>query len=515
MRWLQSATRYTGTAMTRPRSAAVSQALALALLLAAGGCGGSGDRSNVLLITIDTLRSDRLGAYGYDRIDTPNIDALAAAGALFEYTVTDTPWTTPSMSSVMTGEYATVHGFKSTNTNRLALENVTLAEILRDAGYTTAAIVGSFPLDAVFQLDQGFDHYDDEFTTSIWSMPGHEFEHIESEFFEEPDDQRFFILSKALNDSRREDAEVTDAAAAWLAENEDRPFFLWVHYFGPHEKPDWKVAADRRTSRRIAVYDPDTVQTDREVGRLLAEIDTRGLAESTLVVLHADHGESLGEQGLVGHGQLLNEATMRVPLIMRLPKRIAAGVRVSQLARNVDIFPTVLDVVGLPLAESSAGESLLPRVGGPVTRAWASLRERFGTERVAYMETYYPAHIAFATPVDLPDGSRVKVGLVRRGIQTRDWKYVLSEPHPILDMAPGSTPEVPEALVRRLVHEELFHLAATSGEGRNVIGQHPEIAAEMREQLQRHLNDEGAHARVPLEVDRETKLRLQSLGYGE
>jgi len=296
MRWLQSATRYTGTAMTRPRSAAVSQALALALLLAAVGCGGSGDRSNVLLITIDTLRSDRLGAYGYDRIDMPNIDALAAAGALFEYTVTDTPWTTPSMSSVMTGEYANVHGFKSTNTNRLALENVTLAEILRDAGYTTAAIVGSFPLDAVFQLDQGFDHYDDEFTTSIWSMPGHEFEHIESEFFEEPDDQRFFILSKALNDSRREDAEVTDAAAAWLAANEDRPFFLWVHYFGPHEKPDWKVAADRRTSRRIAVYDPDTVQTDREVGRLLAEIDTRGLAESTLVVLHADHGESLGEQ---------------------------------------------------------------------------------------------------------------------------------------------------------------------------------------------------------------------------
>jgi len=368
------------------------------------------------------------------------------------------------MSSVTTGEYATVHGFKSTNTNRLALENVTLAEILRDAGYTTAAIVGSFPLAAVFQLDQGFDHYDDEFTTSIWSMPGHEFEHIESEFFEEPDDQRLFILSKALNDSRREDAEVTDAAAAWISENEDRPFFLWVHYFGPHEKPDWKVAADRRTSRRIAVYDPDTVQTDREVGRLLAEIDTRGLAEATLVVLHADHGERLGEQGLVGPGQLLNEATMRVPLIMRLPKRIAAGVRVSQLARNVDIFPTVLDVVGLPLAESSAGESLLPRVGGPVTRAWASLRERFGTERVAYMETYYPAHIAFATPVDLPDGSRVKVGLVRRGIQTRDWKYVLSEPHPILDMAPGSTPEVPEALVRRLVHEELFHLAATSGE---------------------------------------------------
>lgn len=513
MRWMQGATRYTRNAMTRPRFQLLF--LALAVLSAAGCGGGSGERPNVLLITIDTLRSDRLGAYGYDRIDTPNIDALAAAGALFEYAVTDTPWTTPSMSSVMTGEYATVHGFKSTNTNRLALENVTLAEILRDAGYTTAAIVGSFPLDAVFQLDQGFDHYDDEFTTSIWSMPGHEFEHIESEFFEEPDDQRFFILSKALNDSRREDAEVTDAAVAWLAANAGRPFFLWVHYFGPHEKPDWKVAEDRRTSRRIAMYDPDTAKTDAEVGRLLAAVDTGGLAESTLVVFHADHGESLGEQGLVGHGQLLNEATMRVPLIMRLPGRVAPGVRVSELVRNVDIFPTVLDAVGLPPAATPAGESLLSRVGGPATRAWASLREVFGDERLAYMETYYPAHVAFATPVDLPDGSRVKVGLIRRGLQSRDWKYVRSEPHPILDMAPESTPEVPAELARRLVHEELFHLAAASGERKNVIGQHPEIAAKMREELQRHLEDESARARVPLEADPETKLRLQSLGYGE
>jgi arylsulfatase A-like enzyme len=499
--------------MSRGRFQTLS--LASAALMAAACGGGSGDRPNVLLITIDTLRSDRLGAYGYDRIDTPNIDALAAAGALFEYVVTDTPWTTPSMSSVMTGQYATVHGFKSTNTNRLALENVTLAEILHDAGYTTAAIVGSFPLDAVFQLDQGFDHYDDEFTTSIWSMPGHQFEHIESEFFETPDDQRFFILSKALNDSRREDAEVSAAAMAWLAANAGRPFFLWVHYFGPHEKPDWKVAEERRNGRRIAMYDPDTAQTDAEVGRLLAAVDARGLAESTLVIFHADHGESLGEQGLVGHGQLLNEATMRVPLIMRLPERIAPGVRVAQLARNVDIFPTVLDAVGLPPAESAAGESLLPLVGGIAARGWASLRERFRAERAAYMETYYPAHIAFATPVDLPDGTRAKVGLIRRGIQTRGWKYVRSEPHPILDVAPESIPQVPGELTRMLVREELFQLAAESGEKQNVIRQHPAVAAEMRALLQRHLAEERERARVPLEVDPETKLRLQSLGYGE
>jgi len=487
------------------------------IALGAPGCGGGPeDRPNVLLVTVDTLRPDRLGVYGYQKIRTPNIDRLAAEGALFEYAVSDTPWTTPSMSSVMTGNYATVHGFKSTNANRLARENVTLAEVLRDAGYTTAAILGSFPLDAVFQLDQGFDHYDDEFTTPIWSMPGHEFEHIESEFFESPDRQRFFILSKALNDSRREDAEVTDAALAWLSEERAGPFFLWVHYFGPHEKPDWRVAEERRELRRIGTYDPDTEVTDREVGRLLGAVDDRGLADATLVVFHADHGESLGENGLIGHGQLLNDASMRIPLIMRYPARIARGVRVSQLARNVDIFPTVLAAVGMENGDELSGESLLPLVGSSAARSWAAVRERFRAERMTYMETYYPAHVAFATPVTLPGGEKVKVGLIRRGVQTRDWKYVKSEPHPVIDVEAGSLPEVPEELAASLVREELFDLAAAAGEKRNVVRQHPEVVGKMRELLQRHLEAERAPVpSVPAGVDPETRLRLKSLGYDE
>jgi arylsulfatase A-like enzyme len=471
---------------------------------------------NVLLITVDTLRPDRLGAYGYDRIRTPNIDRLAAEGALFENVITDTPWTTPSMSSVMTGTYATVHGFKSTNANRLAQENVTLAEVLGKAGYTTAAVVGSFPLDAVFQLDQGFDRYDDDFTTPIWVMPGHEFEHIESEFFESPDRQRFFILSKALNDSRREDAEVTDAALAWLSEERVEPFFLWVHYFGPHEKPDWTVAEERRELRRLGMYDPDTEVADREVGRLVEAVDALGLAENTLVVFHSDHGESLGEHGLVGHGQLLNDATMRIPLIMRYPARIERGVRVSRLTRNVDVFPTVLDVVGIASERELSGESLLPLVGSSAARGWAALRERFRGERVAYMETYYPAHVAFATPLTLPDGKKLKVGLIRRGVQTRDWKYVKSEPYPLLDVAPGSLPEVPDELKASLVREELYHLAGPSGEKLNVVRKHPEVVEEMRALFEGHLEAErGVVPSVPADVDPEMKLRLKSLGYGE
>jgi arylsulfatase A-like enzyme len=481
------------------------------------GCGEDPEaRPNVLLITVDTLRPDRLGAYGYDRIRTPHIDHLAAEGALFENVVTDTPWTTPSMSSVMTGTYPTFHGFKSTNANRLAPENVTLAEVLEEAGYTTAAVVGSFPLDAVFQLDQGFDHYDDEFTTPIWSMPGHEFEHIESEFFESAEQQRFFILSKALNDSRREDAEVTDAALAWLSEERAEPFFLWVHYFGPHEKPDWKVAEDRRELRRLGMYDPDIEVTDREVGRLVDGVDAHGLAENTLVIFHSDHGESLGENGLIGHGQILNGATMRIPLVMRYPARIARGVRVSRLTMNVDIFPTVLDAVGIASDRELSGESLLPLVGSSAERGWAALRERFRDGRVAYMETYYPAHVAFATPVNLPDGEKLKVGLIRRGVQTRDWKYVKSEPHRLIDVTPGLVPEAPEELTALLVREELYHLAGPSGEKRNVVEQHPEVVEEMRALFERHLEAErGSAPSVPADVDPEMKLRLKSLGYGE
>jgi arylsulfatase A-like enzyme len=484
--------------------------------IAIPACGSEGpNRPNVLLITVDTLRADRIGAYGYDRIETPNIDRLAAEGALFETALTDTPWTTPSMSSVMTGTYATHHGFKSTNANRLAQENVTLAEVLAEAGYTTAAIIGSFPLDSVFQLDQGFAHYDDAFTTPIWSMPGHEFEHVESEFFDSPDRQRFFILSKALNDSRREDSEVTDVALRWLAEERGAPFFLWVHYFGPHEKPDWRVAEDRRERRRIGMYDPDTENTDREVGRLLAGLAEAGLGDDTVVVFHADHGESLGEQGLVGHGQLLNEATMHVPLILRYPPRVAAGVRVGGLVRNVDIYPTILDAVGIDDERELAGESLLPLAGPALERLWARLGGNAGAERVAYMETYYPAHVAFATPVTLPDGRETKVGLIRRGVRTRDWKYVRSDPLALIDVDPGSLPEVPAELAAKLVREELYDLNAENGESRDVARRHPEVVEELREIFEIHRAAESAtKGTVPGEVDPEMKLRLKALGYG-
>ena len=135
---------------------------ALAAIVALAGCAPQpSGPPHVVLVTVDTLRPDRLSAYGFRGHATPGSDRLAAEGALFENAFADSPWTTPSMASVLTGTYPTQHGFKSTNAHRLAPENVTLAERLSEAGYTTAAIIGSFPLDAIYQLDQGFTHYDD------------------------------------------------------------------------------------------------------------------------------------------------------------------------------------------------------------------------------------------------------------------------------------------------------------------------------------------------------------------
>jgi arylsulfatase A-like enzyme len=163
--------------------------------LALAGCAPA--LPDVVLVTVDTLRPDRLSSYAYPRHQTPGIDRLAAEGALFWYALADAPWTTPSMASVLTGRYATAHGLKSTSVHRLADESVTLAEILAQHGYDTAAVVGSFPVDSVFRLDQGFRHYDDEYTRPIMSVPGEEKQRIEDELRENPEDRAVFTLWKA------------------------------------------------------------------------------------------------------------------------------------------------------------------------------------------------------------------------------------------------------------------------------------------------------------------------------
>lgn len=454
---------------------------------------------HVLLVTVDTLRPDHLSAYGHSKHETPGSGRLAREGALFENAFTDTPWTTPSMATVMTGVYPTRHGFKSTNTNRLDLAQHTLAEILGEHGYATAAVVGSFPLDSVYQLDQGFEHYDDEFTTPIWVHPDVQFEHRESRFLEDPEQQAMFVMSKAMSDSRRSDAEVTEAALTWLRARPDRPFFLWVHYFGPHSKPDWRIPEDDRLERQLSAYGPDVLENDRELVRLLDALDREGLTQDTLVLFHADHGESLGEQGYLGHGSLLNAATMRIPLLLRWPGRIEAGIRVEPLARNVDLLPTILEAAGVPAPPELQGESLLPRVrpGAPTDEV----------RRVAYMETYYPAHGAFATPVTLEDGSEIRVGTIRRGVTDGRFLLVRSEAHPMLDANDEPWETLPSS-ARDAVRDETL----TDLHTHRVVARDSAVARELRAALDAQIALERGEG-PRLEVNPDDRLRLKSLGY--
>ncbi len=481
------------------------------LIVFAVGCGaGSDGQPNVLLVTVDTLRPDRLSVYGYRGHETPHIDRLAAEGALFENAWTDTPWTTPSMASVMTGVYPTRHGFRSTNQNRLGPENLTLAEVLGASGYATAAVIGSFPLDAIFQLDQGFDRYDDTFTTPIWIHPDVEPGPLESEFREVPEEQAMFAMAKAMNDSRRTDEEVTDAAVEWLRDAPSRPFFLWVHYFGPHSKPDWRVPERERLRRQLARYAPDVRIVDREIGRLLDGLEETGAADA-LVIFHADHGESLGENEYVGHGQLLNDVSMRIPLILRWPGRIAAGRRIGELARNVDIFPTVLEAARIPVPGTLSGRSLLPLAGDSPLHWLARLHD---DEPVAYMETYYPAHGAFAPHVRTADGTEYKVGAIRRGVRSGRWQLVRTEPHALVDVSGASLDEIPEAVRERLRREELFDLEAEAPGAGDLAAAQPEVLEWLRGLLDLHIAEQGAGA-PRVELDDETRLRLESLGYGK
>ncbi len=298
---------------------------------------------NVLLLTIDTLRADHVGAYGARFAETPTLDRIAADGVRFENAISSSPLTLPSHASILTGLYPPQTGVRHNGLYRLDTEIETLAERLQSEGYATAAFVGAYVLAERFGLDQGFSIYDDE-TLAEAAGPG--------SFLE-----------------RKADA-VTDRALAWVATAKP-PWFAWVHYYDPHAHhappPPY---AERFASRP---YDGEIAFVDAQLARLLA--GSAPERQPTLVVVTADHGESLGEHQEVDHGYTVYDAVLRVPLILRGPG-VPTGRVVTELARSVDVAPTVLTQLGLDPLSGAAGADLAPLWrGGEAAR------------RVAYAET--------------------------------------------------------------------------------------------------------------------------------
>ena len=420
------------------RTAAIVSACAGALLACAAPPAPEEERApgaarpNVVMISIDTLRSDRLPAYGYDGVETPAIDRLAADGVLFERAWTHANVTLPSHVSLFTGLLPPEHGVRDNVGYRLAEEIPTLAETLRGAGYATGGFVSSYVLRAGTGIDRGFDVYDD----------GVRFE-----------------TGRDLGELQRPGPETLAAAARWLGDMEDSPFFLFLHLYEPHAPYNPPPPfADRYDDP----YDGEVAAADAVVDDLIRRLEERGLYDDALVILLSDHGEGLMDHGEMDHLILIYREVLQVPLIVKLPGAERAGERVAANAQLGDVAPTVHSLVGLGRPEVFVGTDLLALGAGPVAGA---------AHRQIVSESVYP---------------RIHFGWSDLGSIVEGDLHFIESPEP-----------------------ELFRLSDDPGERNNVILEERAAARRMRaalEAIDRSLAS-------PVENDQEVRRRLESLGY--
>src|SRR4051812_32271674 len=349
---------------------------------------------DVIVITIDTLRADRVGATDV----TPAIDAIGRAGAVFVDATAHAPLTLPSHASILTGRYPVGHGVHDNNGFALSESVPTIATMLRGAGYHTAAFVSSFVVRAATGLGHDFEQYDDHFEGA----------------------GRTHLTTTSLE---RRAAETAGGAARWL-KNAPRPFFLWVHFYDPHAPYDPPPAFASKFPARP--YDGEVAAADFGVSMVVATLPPERRAD-TIIVVTGDHGESLGEHGEAEHGILLYDSTLHVPLVIQGPG-ITAGGRISRQVRHVDLLPTIADLVGVSPPPSIDGISLAPLLRGqtrvrPVsdtgpTRAW-HVPGTVGTVASAESATEAPASYAESRFGELHFGWS-PIHSLRDG----SWKYI-------------------------------------------------------------------------------------------
>jgi arylsulfatase A-like enzyme/Tfp pilus assembly protein PilF len=353
---------------------------------------------NVVIVTLDTLRADRLGCYGFRGLETPHIDAVAAEGVLFEQATSTVPLTLPSHASIFTGLIPPNHGVRDNGGFFVEEKTTTLAERMQQAGFTTGAFVGAWVLDSRWGLDQGFDHYSDRFDLS-----------------------KFKVVN--LGTVQKKGDAVVDLALAWLEEVKARKFFAWVHLYDPHtpyEPPE--PFASRYPAQK---YLGEVAYTDQVVGRLVSWLKQAGVWDRTIFVLLSDHGESLGQHGENTHTFFVYDATQHVPLVVRTPwgDRGRSRAQVS----TVDLMPTVLDLAGLAPQPGIDGRSLARLV----------LHSEAESPGVAYAETYFPRfHYGWQHLRSMRDGR---------------WKYIEAPTPELYDVQqdPGETTNVYKSHSRR------------------------------------------------------------------
>ncbi len=407
----------------------------LVLLFVPGTIGLA--KPSVVLITIDTLRDDRVGG---PRSLTPALDTLATDGVRFSQAMAQVPITLPSHASILTGTYPLLHGVRDFG-QVLTEDKETLAEILKAAGYRTAAFVSSFALDSRWGLDQGFDLYRDDFDLSGYSGVG-------------------------FNAVERRGEDTVNAVLKWLNEDQSAPFFLWVHLFDPHDPYD--PPEPYRSQHPGRPYDGEVAYADAQAGRLLGALRKRGLYDSSLIVVMGDHGEGLGEHGEETHGFFVYNSTLHIPLIMKFPEGRYKGRKIEQVVRSIDMAPTVLQALQLPRGGAMQGQGLV-----------SLLRDRpAALEAVAYSESLYARyHFGWSSLTCYSDGR---------------YKYI------------------------RAPRRELYDLVNDPSETRNLYAESTSLGQQydnLLDVLSRRFSAPGTVGESAVEVDAETRQRLQSLGY--
>jgi arylsulfatase A-like enzyme len=440
---------------------------------------------HVLLVSIDTLRADHMSVYGYERATTPALETLAGQGVRFDAAYAPTSTTAPSHVSLFTSLYPPTHRVIK-NGRVLAERHVTLAEVLTGWGYRCAAVVSSFVLNRKFNYDQGFESWNDDF--SLARSPGGvtawEGGRVEGKFYGRADD-------------------TTRRAIEWLeGRASEQPFFLFVHYYDPHDPyappAGWleRLGTDaqeaRGLERAIARYDAEIAFVDSEVRRLFEALDELGLGADMLVVLVGDHGEGLMDHGHLNHGADIYEEAVRVPLIARLPGRIAAGSRVVAPVALIDVAPTILELVaeGGPASDKpshhpSPDELLRDSEGAAGGRSLVELLggEASSAERPVY---FYRRHYEGAMV------GRVWAEGEKFGVRDGRWKYTRGS---------GSK------------SEELYDLDADPAERNNLLDSRRDVAERLAEQLDVWLRSVSRPDSAEALLSEEDRARLEALGY--
>jgi arylsulfatase A-like enzyme/Flp pilus assembly protein TadD len=340
----------------------VANALAAATSSVAVAAAGAAVPPNIVLITLDTTRADRMGFLGSTRGLTPNLDKLARESVVFTRAYSQVPLTAPSHATILTGTYPQFHQVNDFGI-WLAKDLPYAPDILQAHGYHTAAFIGALVLDPKMHtapgFDRGFDTYDAGFSETT---PG----------------------SDRYQTSERRGAVVVAHALAWLDQlrlnpNPPAPFFMWVHLYDPHDPYD--PPEPYKSKYKFAPYDGEIAYTDSAVGKLIAELRTRGIYENSVIAVMSDHGEALGDHGEDTHGVFLYDETIHVPLLIKLPDERLAAERIDARVGLVDVLPTILQAAGIAIPPEVQGEALL----GISTAAEKSS----SPERPIYSETDY------------------------------------------------------------------------------------------------------------------------------